>query len=114
MTDDRVIKYIEAVKKRIKEDYGIVPPEWSVQLQQLEDITACYYKAADAQREKDVTMTINDGKTACKTVELTVMFDCVNAIKKLVAEFGLSPRAKALIKNQQTAETDDFEENFVD
>ncbi len=113
MTEDkRVTEYINAVKKRIKDDYGTVPPEWSAQLQQLEDIYLCYLKAADAQRELSVATVINSGKTECKSVYLTVMLDCINALKKIIAEFGLSPRAKSLIKTQ-TVESDDFADNFL-
>lgn len=113
MTDDkRVTKYINAVKKRIKEDYGSVPDEWTAQLQQLEDLYSCYLKASDAQQTADIATEINGGKTVCKSVYLTVMLDCTNAMKKVIAEFGLSPRAKSMIKNQ-TVESDDFAEKFL-
>ena len=51
--DKRVTRYITAVKKRIKNDYGEIPEEWSAQLQQLEDLYICYLKAADIQREQN-------------------------------------------------------------
>lgn len=99
MTDDkRVSKYINAVKKRIREDYGSVPEEWTAQLQQLEDIYSCYLKASDAQKDADITHEINNGKTVCKSVYLTVMLDCISSMKKIIAEFGLSPRAKSMIR----------------
>ena len=113
MADDkRVTKYINAVKKRIKEDYGSVPEEWTAQLQQLEDLYSCYLKASDAQKTADVTTLINGGKTQSKSIYLTVMLDCVGAMKKVIAEFGLSPRAKSMIKNQ-TVESDYFAEKFL-
>ena len=113
MTDERVDKYISAVKRRITEDYGGVPEEWSAQLQQLEDLYLCYLKAADKQRKRDVATMINDGKTECKTVYLTVMLDCVSAMKKVIAEFGLSPRAKSMIRGNQAVADDDFSEKFL-
>lgn len=112
MTDKRVTKYISAVKKRIIADYGEVPEEWAAQLQQLEDIYYCYIKAADKQRECDIATTTNNGKTECKTVEFTVMLDCINSMKKIIAEFGLSPRAKSMIK-QPESPTDDFTDKFL-
>lgn len=47
MTDRRVTKYINAVKRRITDDYGSVPDEWSAQLQQLEDVYTIYLRASD-------------------------------------------------------------------
>lgn len=111
-TDNRVADYMAAVEKRIKDDYGTIPAEWSAQLKQLSDIYSCYLKAADTQADKYVTTTINDGKTECKTLELTVMLDCISAMKKIIAEFGLSPRAKSMIKNQ-TVESDEFADKFL-
>jgi phage terminase small subunit len=111
-TDKRVADYMAAVEKRINDDYGTIPAEWSAQLKQLSDIYSCYLKASDTQAGKYVTTTINDGKTECKTLELTVMLDCISAMKKIIAEFGLSPRAKSMIKNQ-TVESDDFAEKFL-
>ena len=113
MEDKRVTKYINAVKKRIKNDYGEIPEEWSAQLQQLADLYSCYLKAADMQKEMYVVTEINNGKTECKTVEFQVMLDCVNAMKKVIAEFGLSPRAKAMIKTPQPGETDEFADKFL-
>lgn len=112
MIDKRVKKYIDAVKKRIISDYGEVPDEWSAQLQQLEDIYSCYIKASDRQRDTEITTKINNGKTECKTVEFTVMLDCINSMKKIIAEFGLSPRAKSMIK-QPESQTDDFTDKFL-
>ena len=111
--DKRVTRYITAVKKRIKNDYGEIPEEWSAQIQQLEDLYICYLKAADIQREQYVTTEINNGKTECKTVEFSVMLDCVNAMKKVIAEFGLSPRAKAMIQTPQPGECDEFADKFL-
>jgi len=114
MTDDkRVTKYISAVKKRIKADYGEVPDEWTAQLQQLEDLYSCYLKASDAQQTADIATEINGGKTVCKSVYLTVMLDCTNAMKKVIAEFGLSPRAKSMIRGNQTVADDEFAEKFL-
>jgi hypothetical protein len=41
------------------------------------------------------------------------MLDCVGAMKKVIAEFGLSPRAKAMIRGTQTTESDDFADKFL-
>ena len=111
--DNRVRKYINAVKRRIKEDYGSVPEEWSAQLQQLEDLYSCYLRASDAQRDSEITTTINNSKTICKSPYFTIMLDCTNAMKKVIAEFGLSPRAKAMIKTVPTTDNDDFIDNFL-
>ncbi len=112
--DKRVSDYINSVKKRIKEDYGSVPAEWCAQLQQLEDLYTCYLMAADSQRDKTSIVTaINNGKTPTKTVEFTVMLDCVSAMKKVIAEFGLSPRAKSMIRGNQTVDNDEFADNFL-
>lgn len=114
MTDDnRVRKYINAVKRRIKEDYGSVPEEWSAQLQQLEDLYSCYLRASDAQRDSEITTTINNSKTICKSPYFTIMLDCTNAMKKVIAEFGLSPRAKSMIRGNQATDNDDFAEKFL-
>lgn len=114
MTEDvRVRKYINAVKKRIKEDYGSVPDEWTAQLQQLEDLYTCYLRASDAQKDAEITTRINNSKTICKSPYITIMLDCINAQKKIITEFGLSPRAKAMIRPVQATDNDDFTENFL-
>ena len=113
MTDKRVSEYIDAVKERIKADYGSIPLEWSAQLQQLADLYSCYLKASDAQRDSAVASVTNNGKTVCKSIYITVMLDCVNAMKKVIAEFGLSPRAKAMIKTVPTTDSDEFTDNFL-
>jgi len=113
MTDKRVTEYIDAVKERIKSDYGSIPLEWSAQLQQLADLYSCYLKASDAQKDSAVASVTNNGKTVCKSIYITVMLDCVGAMKKVIAEFGLSPRAKAMIRGTQTTESDDFADKFL-
>lgn len=111
--DNRVKKYINAVKRRIKDDYGSVPDEWSAQLQQLEDLYSCYLRASDAQKDCEITTTTNNSKTVCKSVFITIMLDCINAQKKIIAEFGLSPRSKSMIKSVQPTDNDDFTDNFL-
>ena len=111
-TDKRVKKYIDAVKKRIIADYGELPDEWSAQIQQLEDLYTCYLEASDTQKTANIVTQINDGKTECKSTYFTVMLDCISAMKKVIAEFGLSPRAKSMIKTP-TVETDDFTDKFL-
>ncbi len=113
MTDKRVSEYIDAVKERIKADYGSIPLEWSAQLQQLADLYSCYLKASDAQRDNAVATVTNNGKTVCKSIYITVMLDCVNAMKKVIAEFGLSPRSKSMIRGTQSTDSDDFTDNFL-
>ncbi len=113
MEDSRVKKYINAVKRRIKEDYGSVPEEWAAQLQQLEDLYSCYLRASDAQKDVAITTTINNSKTVCKSPYITIMLDCTNAMKKVIAEFGLSPRAKSMIRGNQTVDNDEFADNFL-
>ena len=113
MKDKRVTDYIEAVKSRIKEDYGSVPPEWSAQLQQLQDIYSCYLKASDAQADAPLTELTNGGKTLSKSMYFSIMTECVSTMKKIIADFGLSPLAKSKIKKQVQTETDDFTDNFL-
>ena len=113
MTDRRVTKYINAVKRRITDDYGSVPDEWSAQLQQLEDVYTIYLRASDTQKEAALTDVTNGGRTLQKSLYFSIMTECCNTMKKIIADFGLSPLAKSKIKKPVTTDTDDFTENFL-
>ncbi len=113
MTDRRVTKYISAVRKRIVADYGSVPDEWSAQLMQLEDIYTLYLRASDKQRESPLTELTNGGKTLSKSLYFSIMTECVNSMKKIIADFGLSPLAKTKIRKPVTTDSDEFTDNFL-
>lgn len=113
MTDRRVSKYINAVKKRIVADYGSIPDEWSAQLQQLEDVYTVYLRASDTLKDSQLIEVTNGGRTTQKSLYFSIMTECCNTMKKIIADFGLSPLAKSKIKKPVTTDTDDFTENFL-
>ena len=113
MTDRRVTKYINAVKRRITDDYGSVPDEWSAQLQQLEDVYTIYLRASDAMKEASLIDLTNGGRTQQKSMYFSIMTECVSSMKKLISDFGLSPLAKSKIRKPVATDSDDFTDNFL-
>ena len=94
--EEKVKKYINAVRESLKAIYGgKVPLQFSAQLQQLSDFYAAYLEAADQFHTSDskIVTYINGGKTACTNATLAAMLSISNHMDKLIKNFGLSPLA---------------------
>ena len=115
-TKQNVTKFINGIKAAIKRDYGIIPPEWSAQIVQLEDLFKVYNVARHAlygDPEQQVIMKNNRGATMQTNPYFSVMQICVEKMDKLVKQFGLSPYSSGRI-NQKTASTSSDTDEYLD
>lgn len=101
-------KYVNVVKKAIKDDYGCVPAEFDAQLVQLEDLYANYlYAAAKVRADGDAVTAINEGKTICVSAYFSTMLHTSKMMDKIVKSFGLNPAARKALKGSQPLDDDD-------
>ena len=101
-------RYVNAVKKAIKDDYGCVPMEFDAQLVQLEDLYANYLFAASQVRAAgDAVTAINEGKTICVSAYFSTMLHTSKMMDKIVKSFGLNPASRKALKGSQPMDEDD-------
>lgn len=103
------VKYINAVKKYLKEKYGKVSPEWEQPLEILSDNLELYQQCKESIK-KDGLMLIARNGAATKNPLIKVQLDAQIQITKLIAEFGLSPKAQSKIVLNNDDEDDELKE----
>lgn len=89
-------KYINAVKKYLKEKFGKVAPEWEQPLMILADNLELYQQCKESIKNDGLMLTARNG-AATKNSLIKVMFDAQIQITKIFQEFGLTPRSASKI-----------------
>ena len=102
-------KYITAVKKHLRDQYGKINDEWELGLELLADKVELYTKCREFIKENGLVMTAKNG-APCKSPLIKVMFDSEIQITKYLAEFGLSPKAAAKLVMNGDDDDDELKE----
>ena len=89
-------KYINAVKKYLKEKYGKVNSEWEQILEILADNLELYQKCKESIKNDGLLLVAKNGAYT-KNSLIKVMFDAQIQITKIIQEFGLSPKSASKI-----------------
>ena len=89
-------KYINAVKKYLKEKYGKVAPEWEQPLEILADNLELYQQCKESIKKDGLLLVAKNGAFT-KNSLIKVMFDAQIQITKIIQEFGLSPKSASKI-----------------
>lgn len=89
-------KYINAVRKYLKEKFGKVAPEWEQPLEILADNLELYKQCKESIKNDGLMLTARNG-SATKNPLIKVQLDAQIQITKLINEFGLSPRSASKI-----------------
>ena len=89
-------KYINAVKKYLKEKYGKVSPEWEQPLEILADNLELYQQCKESIKKDGLLLVAKNGAFT-KNSLIKVMFDAQIQITKIIQEFGLSPKSASKI-----------------
>lgn len=106
-------KYINAVKKYLKEKYGKVNPEWEQPLEILADNLELYQQCKESIK-KDGLMLIAKNGCATKNPLIKVQLDAQVQITKFLSEFGLTPKAQSKIVLNNDDEDDELRELLGD
>lgn len=101
----KTLKYLQAVRKYLKEKYGKVAPEWEQPLEILFDNLELYQQCKDSIKNDGLLLMAKNGAYT-KNPLIKVQLDAQIQITKLIAEFGLSPKAASKIN---LADEDDDE-----
>ncbi len=90
------VKYLNAVRKYLKEKYGKVNSEWEQILEILADNLELYQQCK-ASIKNDGLMLVAKNGAYTKNPLIKVQLDAQIQITKLLTEFGLTPKAAAKI-----------------
>lgn len=90
------VKYLTNVRKYLKEKYGKVSPEWEQPLEILADNLELYQQCKESIKKDGLMLVAKNGAMTRNPLIKTQM-DAQIQITKLLAEFGLTPRAQSKI-----------------
>ena len=90
------VKYLNAVKKYLKEKYGKVNAEWETPLELLADNLELYQQCKESIKNDGLLLVAKNGAYT-KNALIKVMFDAQIQITKFFSEFGLTPRSASKI-----------------
>lgn len=106
------VKYLNAVRKYLKEKYGKVNSEWEQILEILADNFELYQQCK-ASIKHDGLMLVAKNGAYTKNPLIKVQLDAQIQITKLLSEFGLTPKAAAKI-NLVSDDEDELKELLGD
>lgn len=89
-------KYINSVKKHLKEKHGKINAEWLQPLQILQDNLELYNQCKEEIKSKGLLLMAKNGAMT-KNPLIKVQFDAQIQMTKLLQEFGLTPKAATKI-----------------
>lgn len=90
------VKYLNAVRKYLKEKYGKVNSEWEQPLEILGDNLELYQKCKESIKNDGLLLLAKNGAFT-KNSLIKVMFDAQIQITKIIQEFGLTPKSASKI-----------------
>ena len=102
------IKYLNAVRKYLKEKYGKVNTEWETILEILGDNLELYQQCKLSIKNDGLLLVAKNGAYT-KNPLIKVQLDAQIQITKLLTEFGLTPRSAAKI-NLNNEDDDELKE----
>lgn len=103
------LKYLQAVRKYLKEKYGKVAAEWEQPLELLADNLELYQQCKDSIKNDGLLLMAKNGSYT-KNPLIKVQLDAQIQITKFLTEFGLTPRAQAKINLIGDEENDELKE----
>lgn len=103
------VKYLQTVRKYIKEKYGKFNAEWEQPLELLGDNYELYQQCRDSIQNDGLMLLARNGSYTRNPL-LKVQLDAQIQISKLLTEFGLTPRAQSKINLLQDEENDPLKE----
>ena len=89
-------KYINSVKKHLREKHGKINAEWLQPLQLLQDNLELYNQCRKEIETNGLLLVAKNGAMT-KNPLIKVLFDAQIQIAKLLQEFGLTPKAASKI-----------------
>lgn len=92
----KTLKYLQSVRKYLKEKYGKVAPEWEQPLELLGDNLELYQQCKDSIKNDGLLLMAKNGSYT-KNPLIKVQLDAQIQITKLINEFGLSPKSASKI-----------------
>lgn len=107
------IKYLNSVKKYLKEKYGKVAAEWEQPLELLADNYELYQLCRENIKKEGLMLIARNG-IATRNPLIKTQMDAQIQITKLLAEFGLTPRAQSKIVLNNENEDDELKELLGD
>lgn len=106
------VKYLNAVRKYLKEKYGKVNSEWEQVLEILADNVELYQQCKTSIKNDGLLLVAKNGAYT-KNPLIKVQLDAQIQITKLLTEFGLTPKAAAKI-NLPSDDEDELKELLGD
>lgn len=106
-------KYINAVKKYLKEKYGKVNAEWEQPLEILADNLELYQQCKESIKNDGLLLVAKNGAYT-KNPLIKVQLDAQVQITKFLSEFGLTPKAQSKIAFNNDDEDDELKELLAD
>ena len=106
-------KYINAVRKYLKEKYGKVSPEWEQPLEILADNLELYQQCKESIKNDGLLLVAKNGAYT-KNPLIKVQLDAQVQITKFLSEFGLTPKAQSRIVLNNDDEDDELRELLGD
>jgi P27 family predicted phage terminase small subunit len=89
-------KYLNSVRRYLKEKFGKVNPEWEQPLEILGDNLELYQDCKQSIKNDGLLLMAKNGAYT-KNPLIKVMMDAQIQITKLISEFGLSPKSASKI-----------------
>ena len=103
------VKYLNAVRKYLKEKYGKVNAEWEQILEILADNLELYQMCKSSIKNDGLLLVAKNGAYT-KNPLIKVQLDAQVQITKLLTEFGLTPKAASKINLLNDDEDDELKE----
>lgn len=105
-------KYLSSVEKYLKEKYGKVSDEWEQPLMMLATNIEMFYKCTESIKKDGLMMVAKNGAYTRNPL-IKTQLDAQIQITKLLAEFGLTPKAQSKI-NLLNEDDDELKELLGD
>lgn len=105
-------KYINAVRKYLKQKFGAIAPEWEQPLVILADNLEVYQRCRQSINDDGLMLLAKNGAMT-KNPLIKVQQDTQTQIVKLLCEFGLTPKSAAKM-NLQADDEDTLKELLGD
>ena len=103
------VKYLNNVKKYLKEKYGKVSPEWEQPLDILADNLELYQQCKESIKNDGLLLLAKNGAYT-KNPLIKVQLDAQVQITKFLSEFGLTPKAQSKIALNNDDEDDELKQ----
>lgn len=106
-------KYLNSVRRYLKEKFGRVNPEWEQPLEILGDNLELYQQCKESIKNDGLLLLAKNGSMT-KNPLIKVQLDAQIQITKFISEFGLSPRSASKITFNDSDEDETLKELLGD